>query len=94
MEERISPEYLDTLKIPLLAGRFFTDQDLLPDHPAVAVINQALAERHWPGQDPIGSRIVIHDGNYGLSEIVGVIGDVRRRGLDSEAPLSFTCPIT
>ena len=86
MEERISPEYLDTLKIPLLAGRFFTDQDLLPDHPAVAVINQALAERHWPGQDPIGSRIVIHDGNYGLSEIVGVIGDVRRRGLDSEAP--------
>ena len=72
---RISPSYLGTLKIPLLAGRFFAEQDLLPDRPAVAVINQALAERHWPGRDPVGSRIVIHDGSYGLSEIVGVTRD-------------------
>ncbi len=74
----ISPSYLQTLKTPLRAGREFNDRDL-PDAPKVAVINETLARQYFPGENPVGQRIVIAYLNRRLtSEIVGVVGDVRQ----------------
>jgi predicted permease len=82
----VSPEYLHVMGIPLLAGRFFNQQDIL-SAPAVAVISKAMAQRYFPNQDPIGKRL-----NFGFPpngdvdrEIVGIVGDVRDISL-GEAP--------
>jgi putative ABC transport system permease protein len=71
----ITPDYFRTIGIPLLRGRMLTDDDNA-DAPRVAVINETLARRHWPGEDPLGRRIAIGDESNSL-EIVGVVGDVR-----------------
>jgi putative ABC transport system permease protein len=69
-------EYLGTMGIPLLRGRVFELRDGA-DAPAVVLVNQALARRHWPGADPVGSRIRL--GGAGsdapLRTIVGVVAD-------------------
>jgi hypothetical protein len=53
---RADPYYFRTMEIPVIRGRVFTEQDKM-DTPPVVVINQAMAERYWPGQDPIGKSI-------------------------------------
>jgi len=79
-----SEDYFTTLGIPLLRGRLFAAQDGL-DAPNVALISEALAERSWPNQNPIGETIEFGnmDGNLKPLTIVGVVGDVRARGLDA-----------
>jgi putative ABC transport system permease protein len=76
--------YFKTLGIPLIRGRMFQDQDTL-NSPNVALISQALARRRWPGQDPIGQTIEFGnmDGNLKPLTIIGIVGDVRARGLDA-----------
>ncbi|HTU44329.1 MAG TPA: ABC transporter permease [Bryobacteraceae bacterium] len=76
-------EYFRTLGIPLMRGRMFGGQDDL-NSPNVAVISQALARQRWPNQDPIGQVINFGnmDGNLKPLTIVGIVGDVRARGLD------------
>jgi putative ABC transport system permease protein len=76
----ISPGYLQVLGIPLLSGRDFDGRDR-PERPRVAIINQSTAQRHWPGQDPVGRRISLDNGQH-WTQIVGVIGDVHEHGLD------------
>jgi len=76
---RASPGYLRTLQVPLLAGRWFTEQDV---HGAkrVAVINEAMARRYWPGTDPVGHELDLGmaiEPGYAPVEIVGVVGDVK-----------------
>ena len=85
MDERhVSPEYLATLKARLVRGRFFTEADDA-SHPGVAVINQALARKYFPGEDPIGQRIANDEsGHAAVWEIVGVVDDVREGPLDVE----------
>jgi len=82
----VSPEYLRVMGIPLLAGRFFNQQDIL-SAPRVSVISKTFAQRYFPNQDPIGKRL-----NFGFPpnpdverEIVGIVGDVRDVSL-GEAP--------
>jgi putative ABC transport system permease protein len=65
----VTPSYFDTLGMRVLAGRNFTPSDTA-DHPAVMIINEAMARAYWPDTSPIGARV---DGK----EIVGVVGDVR-----------------
>ena len=80
-----SEGYFRTLRIPLIRGRIFGDQDGL-NSPHVAVINQTLARERWPNQDPVGQVIDFGnmDGNLKMPQtIIGVVGDVRARGLDS-----------
>jgi putative ABC transport system permease protein len=78
----ISPDYFRTLGIPLRRGRTFTAQDG-PNSPMVAVVDQKFAERHFPGEDPIGKGIDIGNGTDGYYEIVGIVGDVRQMSMDS-----------
>ena len=78
-----TPDYFQTLGVPILGGRTFDGRDR-PDKPQVAIINQSLARHRWPGQDPLGRRISF-DGGQTWTQIVGIVGDVRERGLD-QAP--------
>jgi putative ABC transport system permease protein len=73
-----TPDYFQTMRIPIIKGRAFTDQDK-SGAPPVVIVNETLARKHWPGQDPIGKRFRF----YGpierapWMEIVGVIEDVK-----------------
>jgi putative ABC transport system permease protein len=76
-----SPNYFQTLSIPLLEGRDFTRQDVLGT-PEVVIINEAMARRFWPNQDPVGERLRIAEDPW--RTVVGVVGNVRHNGLDAE----------
>ncbi len=81
----VGAEYFSDLDIPLLRGRLFSDQDR-PAGAPVVIVNHTLAERYWPGEDPIGKRFTVVDRNDSdrrtRREVVGVVRDVRHRGLD------------
>jgi len=82
----VSPGYFRALGVPLLRGRNFTETDN-EDAPPVAVINQAMARRYFPNQDPIGQRIRVGGPERPQNqwmEIVGLVGDVRYEGLEVE----------
>ena len=81
----VSPDYFRTLGVPILSGRTFDSRDRA-DKPRVAIVNQSLARHYFHDQDPVGSRISFDDGKW--TQIVGVTGDVRERGLD-QAPRDF-----
>jgi putative ABC transport system permease protein len=77
-----TPDYFRAMGIPLIKGRLFTEGDK-KDAPLVAIVNQELARREFPGQDPIGQRINDFGPNRQMLEIVGVVGNVRHLGLDT-----------
>jgi putative ABC transport system permease protein len=88
----VSPDYFRTLGIPLLTGRYLSEQDN-GDAPPVMLISQAMAKRYFPGRDPIGMRLK----TGGCTEcdwttIVGVVGDVKNLGLDAEDDSAMYCP--
>jgi predicted permease len=80
----VGPDYFWTMGMALVRGREFSAQDR-PGAPGVAIINEALAKRFWPGQDPIGRRVIVGDAHL---EIVGVVRTGKYRTL-SEGPLPF-----
>jgi predicted permease len=82
----VSPEFFDTLEIPIVRGRTFDVRDTLPNAPAVSVINETAARKYFPGEDPLGKR-------WGNSleqnrdiEIVGIVRDTKYTNLRDEAP--------
>jgi putative ABC transport system permease protein len=77
----VGPGYFQTLGIPLLRGRDFTDRDTVAA-PGVALINQAMVRRFWPDEDPLGKQITMDRKSF--FSIVGVVGDVRQLGQASE----------
>jgi predicted permease len=85
----ISESYFRTLGVPLLAGRDFSRSDG-GDSTRGVIVNRAMAERYWPGQSPIGRRVRAPsmEGRFGLPApwltVVGVVGDVRHWGYESE----------
>jgi putative ABC transport system permease protein len=80
----ITPQYLRAMGIRLIRGRDFTERDR-EGSPQVAIINETLARRYWPGEDPIGKRLNLGDTNDpSWWEIVGVAGDVKAFGLEQE----------
>jgi putative ABC transport system permease protein len=72
--------YFHTMQIPLLRGRGFTDQDRA-ESPLAVVINQTMARRYWPNEDPIGKQLRFPETNV-TGAIVGVVGDVKHNSLD------------
>ncbi len=79
----ISQDYFRAMGIPLMRGRSFTPQDTA-DAQGVAVINRTMAERFWPGQEPLGRRFKIgsSDNPNPWLVVIGVVGDVRQTSLD------------
>ena len=81
----VTPDYFKAMGISVLKGRAFTDQDRI-DTPPVIVVNETLALQVWPGEDPVGKRLVIYfnRGRYPY-EVVGVTGDTKFYGLKSQS---------
>lgn len=77
----VTPNYFHTMQIPLLSGRDFTRRDL-PDTPPVAIVNSAFARKFWDGGNAIGKRISFSANNPKWYEIIGIVGNVKHRGLD------------
>ncbi|HXB23846.1 MAG TPA: ABC transporter permease [Gemmatimonadaceae bacterium] len=83
------PESFRVLGIPILRGRGFLDSDREGSQ-AVAVVSAAVAQRYWPGQDPIGKRIRASTATpQPWLTVVGVVGDTRWRSLRDETPLVY-----
>jgi putative ABC transport system permease protein len=88
----VAPDHFKTLRVPIIRGRVLEARDRVGS-PAVVVINEAAAQRFWPGEDPIGRRVWF-DGASGFdspeasAEIVGIVGNVAYQPLD-ENPIQF-----
>jgi putative ABC transport system permease protein len=94
-EMTISPDYFTALGVPLLRGRFFTDADQA-GAPQVLIINEAMARRYFPNEDPIGKRLQTGDPNPNSpwETIVGVVGNVKYTGLEAEETPTLYVPYT
>jgi predicted permease len=84
--DEVSADFFRTLGTPLRRGRFFTNGDH-PEAPRVAIINDAMARRSWPGHDPVGRRFRSGPRNSDSPwyTVVGVVGDMRRQVPEREA---------
>ena len=76
-------DYFNTVQIPLLQGRLFNDEDRAGT-PLVFLINQTMARRFWPGQDPIGKQIKLLEDDNPTGVIVGIVGDTKHYRLNDE----------
>jgi predicted permease len=85
------PNYFRTMRIPILKGREFTRQDTL-GAPGVIVINETMARKFWPKEDPIGKAIRLGGSDGPRLTVVGVVGDVHHLGLDVPVRPQFLRP--
>ena len=92
----VTPGYFKAMGLPLLKGRLFDENDLpvwqqrgQPPHPRRVVISSRLADLILPGKDPVGQHVLLWKGQSNLdAEVVGVVGDMRERGLASPRALT------
>ncbi|MEW6209479.1 MAG: ABC transporter permease [Acidobacteriota bacterium] len=84
------PDYFHTMEIPVLKGREFTDRDSAGATP-VAIINETMARRFWPDENPVGKRLALVREKETV-EIVGVVGDVKRFGLSEQPEMEIYWP--
>ncbi|MGH9674470.1 MAG: ABC transporter permease, partial [Bryobacteraceae bacterium] len=84
--DSVSPGYFKAMGAPLRRGRFFSDQDG-PDAPPVVIINETMARWFWPKEDPVGRRFKFGgpQSQAPWMTIIGVVGDMRRQGLEKQA---------
>jgi putative ABC transport system permease protein len=82
----VAGDYLKAMRIPLLRGRWFAATDEA-DAPGVLVISESMARRFWPGEDPMGKRLTIAFAPEKVREVVGIVGDVKSRGLEQREPV-------
>jgi putative ABC transport system permease protein len=87
----IGPGYFRALRIPLIAGRDFTDRDN-PQSPPVMLINEAFARERFNGEKPLGKKLKLGWGGGAAKEIVGVVGNVRHRSLSDSARAEMYVP--
>src|ERR1700752_338839 len=90
--------YFQTMGIPILKGRDFSDHDLHKSLPVI-IISEAFAAKYFPNEDPIGKRVkpgisTFDDEEEPMREIIGVVGDVRNRNLNTEAKPAYYLPQT
>ena len=78
----ITPDYFRAAGATLIAGRSFAPGDG-PDAPRVAIVNDTMAKRYWPGSSPIGKRVRFNGNGEQWMEVVGVVADIRHWGLDA-----------
>jgi predicted permease len=82
-------EFFRTLGIPLKRGRLFDETDR-GDGPCVVIIDEALAERYWPGEEALGKRIRFASDEAPWHEIIGIVGNVKYDGFTINSPLFYT----
>jgi putative ABC transport system permease protein len=87
-----TPGYIGAMRIGLVSGRDFTDADG-PDALQVAVVNESLARRAFPGEDPVGKRLTAWRDEKFAREIVGVVADVKMGQMDAEARPQVYVPL-
>jgi len=90
----VTPDYFRTLGIALQRGRYFSEHDT-PASPPVVIISQTMAQRYFGSENPIGKRLMMGWSlpNQPWREIVGVVGDVKYRGLDAPAEAVYYVPM-
>ena len=90
----VSPEYFQTMGIRLLQGRSFTEADG-PQSPKVAIINETMARRFWPNENPIGKRVRQGwpEWTTPFCEVIGVVADVKLNGVIETTPLHVYLPL-
>jgi putative ABC transport system permease protein len=78
----VSAGYFETIRMPLISGRYFDETD--GPSSKVVIINQTMATKHWPDQDPVGQRVKFAGSNQPPAmTIVGVVGDVKETGIEA-----------
>ena len=95
--EVVTGDYFQTFRAPLLRGRLLNERDT-KNSPRVIIIDQAMAEQYFPGEDPIGKRLGVEVGNddegWVMCEIVGVVARMRFHPIDEMAPIPVIyCPM-
>jgi predicted permease len=90
----VNPMYLKAMRIPLLAGREFNESDT-DRTPLVCHINETLAKRFWPTGDAVGAHVMLNDNDSGPreAEIVGILHDVKDRGVEAAPSLDIYIPL-
>ena len=91
-----SPGYFEAFKIPILRGRDFTDSDVA-GAPGVVLINESMAKKYWPKEDPLGQQIIIGKGvgpefEEPPRQIIGIVGDIHYGGLNRDPDPQMTVP--
>ncbi|HVP46397.1 MAG TPA: ABC transporter permease [Bryobacteraceae bacterium] len=94
----VTPRFFDVFKVPIVRGRGFTERDAA-GAPGVALINEAMARRFWPHENPIGQRITIGAGMgpafaEPAREIIGIVGDARDAGLNQDPVNEMFVPLS
>jgi predicted permease len=86
----VAGRYFESMKIPLLHGRFFDEHDT-PDQPRVTIVDEFMANELWPGQDAVGKRIRLggRDSTSPWTTVVGVVGRVKQYGLDADGRIAL-----
>ena len=91
----VSPGFFTTLKVPLIKGRNFTDQDDAGGQPVV-IVDEEMVKRYWPNSDPIGKRVTFNnpqrDSVVRWMTVVGVVGHTKHAGLDDKARVQMYHP--
>jgi putative ABC transport system permease protein len=87
----VSPDFLRTMRISLLRGRGFTEQDD-ENAPLVVMISQTAAQRFWPNEDPLGKRVRLGGPSGRLRTIIGIVPDVLHHGLDDGPDIQAYVP--
>lgn len=93
--ESVTPDYFEVMGIRLLRGRYFTEQDK-DDGAQVVIIDETMARRYWPSEEPIGQRLKMGDAasNFPWLQIVGVVGHLKNYGVTEESRVEMFRPYT
>src|SRR5262249_1072730 len=86
----VSAGYFETIGIPLLRGRSFTEADTA-ESPWVVMINDSMARENWPSENPIGQRLQFGSEKWRM--VIGVVGNVLHDGLDGAAKAEMYVPV-
>jgi putative ABC transport system permease protein len=87
---RVNTKYFNALRIPFLRGRNFTEQEVR-QNAKVVIISELLAQQVFPNEEPLSKRLIMSFGNQAF-EIIGIVGDIRHRALESDPQSAMYMP--